>query len=1012
MPPVRWKSSLFLPAVCMVIAVAAAMVSSSSALDSISMSDDGWRPIIGSSAQQYKVEEITQYRNPTNKKPETVKAEHKQKLETATKSTKVTSTQVAPSGLGKVGGHKPLLLIPTHGHPPIPLMHRPVKHKVYHHPNNNNNNKRQKPVRMQMPSYSSRDEVFVQAPSGNLGHFGFYNQKTRIPQSHAHIEFNHYPNQQDDLYQFIRNPIQQYVIPKHPIQNDVHYSFQTDEFTKHLVPPPFKYVKEKEKPKEEQKPYQFVPPPPPAPPAKQDPQTIEVQVTKEKLNVFHNQVPQNYNPQKEYEFKRPEFHHTLKAPVQIEYQTIKTPIEYQTVRTPIDYQTVRTPIEYQTVRSPIEYQTVKSVEYHTMKSVPVEYQTAKTQQKATYEVTEGKWPEVQQNFQYPYRQPFLPTPVKPEGVAPTLPTDNEVSTIYNAISKLNKQRATENPVYYNVKEVSTHYPIVGKLEVQEYPTRVHYKNKFEISEATTRKQYDVTTATTSTTTSTPAPTRAVQRQRRPGHRRRRPTSTTTEEAEVVTDIYDSMKTDYSAEVQTERSYRRRPTVNEVYDSSSEEVTERPLRRRPLRVRTTTTPVYEEEVVTSTYRPRQRRPRPTTVTTAEPTTTEEIPKNHKEYEEDLTPLKLTTEKEFPESFESHFQKTQQQSSTEDRYNYYTKPPRRPVRLEEVSEEAEEATTKVFDFEFLTPENEVEYTTSTTTTEAPREETTTEALTTTTTTTTTTPPPSTSSESVRTRVRGRPVKYESGTRPRFSVKDYRQRSTTSTTTTTTETPKPQVSEVVRMRFPLRSRRPLVTTPSEAEEGNTERSKFQPKEPRHSSSTQEPSTDRPFRAVNTRLRPFGRYKSTTEAPVSQKISIKPNIFNNLRRPTPISLKNRIMNKNRTTTSAPATTTENEISLEETNETDMSQRVESTIPYSVDTTTEFKKTFDFEPEEEILNDEDYMQSKMVSDLTSDAKNDYNRFRNVSPVSRNVPNYFTLATDDPILPIEAFFPNLKEKQQ
>lgn len=64
-------------------------------------------------------------------------------------------------------------------------------------------------------------------------------------------------------------------------------------------------------------------------------------------------------------------------------------------------------------------------------------------------------------------------------------------------------------------------------------------------------------------------------------------------------------------------------------------------------------------------------------------------------------------------------------------------------------------------------------------------------------------------------------------------------------------------------------------------------------------------------------------------------------------------------------------------------------------------------------LNEDDYIQR--VSDLTSSFKNEYETpglFKSVSPNSRRIPNYFTISTDDPILPIEAFFPNIKEKEQ
>lgn len=65
-----------------------------------------------------------------------------------------------------------------------------------------------------------------------------------------------------------------------------------------------------------------------------------------------------------------------------------------------------------------------------------------------------------------------------------------------------------------------------------------------------------------------------------------------------------------------------------------------------------------------------------------------------------------------------------------------------------------------------------------------------------------------------------------------------------------------------------------------------------------------------------------------------------------------------------------------------------------------------------ESLTEDDY--SKRVSDLTSSFQNEYDNpgfFKSVPSNSRRIPNYFTISTEDPILPIEAFFPNIKDKE-
>jgi hypothetical protein len=55
---------------------------------------------------------------------------------------------------------------------------------------------------------------------------------------------------------------------------------------------------------------------------------------------------------------------------------------------------------------------------------------------------------------------------------------------------------------------------------------------------------------------------------------------------------------------------------------------------------------------------------------------------------------------------------------------------------------------------------------------------------------------------------------------------------------------------------------------------------------------------------------------------------------------------------------------------------------------------------------------SQRVAELTISAnENDSFKSANIGLLSRRIPNYFTISTDDPILPIQAFFPQIKTNE-
>lgn len=301
----------------------------------------------------------------------------------------------------------------------------------------------------------------------------------------------------------------------------------------------------------------------------------------------------------------------------------------------------------------------------------------------------------------------------------------------------------------------------------------------------------------------------------------------------------------------------------------------------------------------------------------------------------------------------------------------------------------------------------------------------------TTTTSTTPASTTAHH---RIRGRPIKYDNSNRPRFSVKDYRQKL--SQYSSTTPEPYRTTSDSLKIRLPTRLRsRPTSTTVSSTDvTTESHRSKFTPKDPRHGSTNTDNSaiiTEKSVKAVNTRLRPFNRFRSTTPATTSTpKVSIRPNLFAARRRPPMLSLRNKILSKYQKNTTDDSVTKNEKINEEnEVKETTpMNQEEEEDSNTTEETSTNDKllnpeeKSDNMESEEDenmaidILKNESYVYSQRVSDLTSSSKNEYDTpglFKSVTNTSsRRIPSHFTISTDDPILPIEAFFPNIKDKDK
>lgn len=240
-----------------------------------------------------------------------------------------------------------------------------------------------------------------------------------------------------------------------------------------------------------------------------------------------------------------------------------------------------------------------------------------------------------------------------------------------------------------------------------------------------------------------------------------------------------------------------------------------------------------------------------------------------------------------------------------------------------------------------------------------------------------------------------------RPKFSVKDYKNRLGS---TTTTEKP---VENTPKVRFP--QRKPYTDANSESET-TTERKRFMPKDAR----TKINNTDSVQETYTVR-QPARQRQTTSEVETTTKISAR--IRNGSRRPRPTE---------ETTEPLPTTLNTRRPLRKKVKDSEIEESVldivtETTIPEQKDFTSERTRS-----ESAIMKIADkkhhdhhvenlFEHSKRVSDLTLAASKDYNKpgmFKTVPTNSRRIPNYFTIATDDPILPIEAFFPQLNQKKE
>ncbi|KAH1007589.1 hypothetical protein HUJ04_004802 [Dendroctonus ponderosae] len=1084
MPPVRWKLCCCVTAIFVqVIAEAAAQQMQ----DSISMSSDGWRPIVGSRRQNPTGQgdsEVRQYANPSQafdvvpadvvnletttlpygqqptahfRAPVKHSGNYKDRKAGASKQ-KQTYKTVSPYYMTSGQGNQQLKKLQA--------INKPLLVQ----------NKMRKPIRGQMVSHSTRSEIFVPPPISSTGSGGYSfiksapasNVKTRETQGFGLLSNNFGQSQHLELARFpltgesgiVQRPT--YFLAQ-PAQND--------DYSRNLVPPPRSRGQQKGKQDTKISLYAF----------KEGPSTdssAHVPQFGARPNQFLPQVVPTYefsSQQQQQQQPRPQTLKEQAVDVQVTKENLK---QYTPSGAP-------SPATFGPIPArnsfPIGY-----VDYNFQKSSP-----SNSPSPLTYEVTEGKWIDTpSQQYQFrpqdgffqfqnirqapPNARPgllfqaegstpsppvfqaplvdlsvpaFLPTPYKTEGtVIPTSPTQSEAATVFAQVSnKMNKYRNNalqESPLFFDIKDVSTHYPILGKPEVQsedgtDYP--VGLKETGEISnEITTTQKERVRRPTkqpVTQPTSTRDPTKArITNRRKP--RPRKPSTTTTEAPSAET--YEPIKSHENVEeapIEVERPLRRRrpkPTGYRPQEAQAH-VEQEPIQNQKD---------AEEEPATRQRGRHRQRNRPSTESTQRKRLRpahENLKQKHFVEEVSETPVEqeqLSFENDAqnyysPES--AQFSENGQRFETEVPSRQYESVQEQPIQqenkpfIEEIHSATETARGPEPNTRLHLPENEVDFTTSAEV--IPDVE---DFASTTLQPTTTTMEISTVKS---TRIR-RPIKYDNSNRPRFSVKEYRQRLNqhTSTTTPSTTTQARTGSDNLRLRFPsrLRTRPSPTTASSRVDEDVTDettttplRSRFKPKEPRHETTTPESNgiiTEKSIKAVNTRLRPFGRTKPMSETTTTaSKISIRPNLFSARRRAGYPSLKSRIHNKKNDIDEENAIETTTRVESEPEGVDPLSAAESATTELSTSTTdaaevenASTEVAIEESITEDIMKTDDYFQSQRVSDLTSSFK-DYDKpgiFNSVAPTSRSIPNYFTISTDDPILPIEAFFPSLKEKSK
>lgn len=276
-----------------------------------------------------------------------------------------------------------------------------------------------------------------------------------------------------------------------------------------------------------------------------------------------------------------------------------------------------------------------------------------------------------------------------------------------------------------------------------------------------------------------------------------------------------------------------------------------------------------------------------------------------------------------------------------------------------------------------------------------------------------------------------------RPRFSIKEYKKKSQT---TTVSPAPSELPQTTVRPDRFNRLRVNLIRKKNETSEASRTTKSFVSENATPSPAPKRgTATKRTFPLRNATQTTMG----ATEADKDTTMTPKPFIRNfssfGANRPTTPNLKSRIANAKKKetitemiemneTTYPDVTTITTQQNLYKTHQmpvTDPPVKHETSIMKisKLPSSNEEKETTIRNIVEEVRSSTQPIEmdltgspSERVAQLTisgsSGFQDAFKNSANIGPLSRRIPNYFTISTDDPILPIQAFFPHIKANDQ
>ncbi|CRK98837.1 CLUMA_CG011967, isoform A [Clunio marinus] len=287
-----------------------------------------------------------------------------------------------------------------------------------------------------------------------------------------------------------------------------------------------------------------------------------------------------------------------------------------------------------------------------------------------------------------------------------------------------------------------------------------------------------------------------------------------------------------------------------------------------------------------------------------------------------------------------------------------------------------------------------------------------------------------------------------RPRFSIKEIKRKqlsalTTHSTTLTTSSTPAPSTKSdnqrFNRIRYHIRRRNETTESTEDPEPTRKRYSTYRTTTSTTESSV-EPSTTSKRANLPKRTFPSRTFMKPTASVTESETSTSYKPFKSVSRPTTPNLRTRLQSSYKkkeevsddVTESSQDTITNVNFNLETAVTQEQPSTVSTESPYKHETSimkiaktpssvNNVERTASTNSINVIpgVTDSDYdmtglpsEHSQRVAELTISGNENYSfKSANIGPLSRRIPSYFTISTDDPILPIQAFFPQIKTNE-